>query len=61
VTAAPLVEAGALARSRAFLCGAPDPGMVVRCVIGDDQGRTIFHYDDGRDPWVLRGIEEVGR
>ncbi len=41
--------------------GVPDPEHVRRCVVGDDQGRTTFYYDDGRDPWVLPGIQELQR
>lgn len=52
---------GAVARALAIEVGVPDPEHVCRCVVGDDQGRTTFHYDDRRDPWVLPGMVKVER
>jgi hypothetical protein len=40
--------------------GVPDADRVTHHR-NDDKGRTYFYYDDGRDPWVLPGIEEVER
>lgn len=54
-----LKESGTRAQLRAGWCGVPDPEHVRRCVVGGDQDRTTFYYDDGRDPWVLPGMREV--
>lgn len=55
----PLTLTGPHALSRAWNTdGVPDPRRVVRVVIGDDQGRTTFHYDDG-GTWVLWGLAPI--
>ena len=49
-------EAGALARARAVACDVPDPGMVVRVTF---DGQPVFHYDDGREPFVLPPLTDT--